>query len=508
MKILTPFAFSAILAATALLDLASAAPPAAEPVPPGTSFFFCEIRGQGSAEGTLDRLGIPESFNFHPEEAVVRDFLRNRDIACSAIVFGVRYAPAVCFFNSLVPADRKAFSDLLAANNWSREPTTPEGFKVVAAPYRKFRYYITASGGNTVVSENPNALQAALSLFPTGPGGLPVDGDIAVQLPMEMLKQPRAKTAAVAGFLDQGRIDTLAVGIGIDGGTGSDGGTGFLHARLSPRAGNQLAEGLRASGPIPPSAACVNLPGAVAFVAKAPGGTKAAPASPAAQPFSLAVFPSSRPNTLPSVLAYLGLDDPPAAREAVLKQTRNEVALVPASPHRGIAVDTLSVTDPKALSGLLPARIGSFPASDFFGNGLASGELSLSFAWLPDGLLLAFNDTDASLLPAAIDSVLDGTAVPFESSSAFRDAFPSPDGPAFAIAHLDLPALLPLLPSEVTAALPSIPSPCPVDLFSCNAPDGSLVLRLRVPAALPPAIIGMATKGGKRASSPSPKPER
>lgn len=503
MKTRIPFAF---FAAATLLGLAYAAPSSDDPTLPGTPFLLCDIRGQGSAEGTLDRLGIPESFNFHPEEAVVRDFLRDRDIACSAIVFGVRRPKPVSFFPSLSVADRKAFSGLLAANSWSREPPTPEGFKVVAPPVRKFRYYITASGGNAVVSEDPAALRAALTLFPGGPGGLPVEGDIAVQIPTEIIKQPSAKTTAFGGFLEQCLVDRLAVGIGIDDGTGPDGGTAFLHALFSPRPGARLAEGLRASGPIPPSAACVNLPGSVAFLAKAPGGAKASPASPAAQPFSLAVFPSSRPDAPPSVLAYLGLDDPPAARETLLAACPPSLAVTPAAPHRGIAVDTFSVTDPGALSSLLSARIGSFPASGIFGEGLASGELPLSLAWLPDGLLLAFNDPGSALLPAAIDAALDGTAVPFENTAAFRDAFPVPDGPAFAIVHLDLPALLPLLPSEVTAFLPSIPPPCPVDLFACNAPDGSLVLRLRAPAALPPAIIGMATKRGKPSSSPAPDP--
>jgi hypothetical protein len=117
---------------------------------------------------------------------------------------------------------------------------------------------------------------------------------------------------------------------------------------------------------------------------------------------------------------------------------------------------------------------------------------NLDFAAMPSGILAAVSSSREAL-PAVIDAAIDGTFPAFESSPAFREAFPRPDARAVAILHhargLDF----------VSAVIPFYEGP-PVDrdggpplafdLFAYVTPDASLAIRIRYPLALVKAFAG------------------
>ncbi|MBR6022566.1 MAG: hypothetical protein IK066_09150, partial [Kiritimatiellae bacterium] len=209
----------------------------------------------------------------------------------------------------------------------------------------------------------------------------------------------------------------------------------------------------------------------------------------------------------PRALAFIGLNDLPEARTALhdlLARHADALSLDSPSPHRNIAIDTLSIASPDALAALLEtAGLPPYTARAIVDSNIPAALSPVSLAWLPDGLLVAVNDDASALLPAAIDAALDGTATPFESTPAFRAAYPYPDAPAFAIAHLDLPAILDLLPWKLQFKDEPLPTPCPIDLFAYIASDASLVTRLRAPASLLTAIKHFSLPSGSAGGPPA-----
>ena len=494
-----------LLAAAIAATLAHAAP-----IRPGTPYTLDEIRGYATLERTLDRLGIELARQYHPEEAPVYSFLRDRDIADTTLNFDPFASASPVHFLSLSPADRQAFLDLLAAESWSNEPDTPEGWQVFVPPTAPFRYYIASADRKTAFSKDPDALRAALDLYPSIPALLPAEGDLVKQYRPDFLKPSRGTPFLTPDVISLFRrhVDTVTAGLGIDADTLA------LQAVLTPLPASKLADLLASCGPIPPSTACVNLPGAIACLAfgTAPTPDANLPLSPLPfsglenwcdrfnvnQPSSAALYPPAAPGALPRALAFTGLNDLPEARTALLDllaRHADAIALASPSPHRNIAIDTLSIASPDALAALLETA-GLTPYTARARSNFAAALSPISLAWLPDGLLVAVNDDASALLSAAIDAALDGTATPFESTPAFRAAYPYPDGPAFAIAHLDLPALLDLLPWKLEFKDEPLPTPCPIDLFAYIASDASLVTRLRAPASLLKAIKHGSISGG------------
>lgn len=492
--------------AAALLALATAASALAA----GTPYTLDEIRGYATLERTLDRLGIELARQYHPEEAPVYAFLRDRDIADTTLQFDPFASASPVHFLSLSPADRQAFLDLLAAESWSNEPDTPEGFQVFVPPTAPFRYYIASADRKTAFSKDPDALRAALDLYPSIPALLPAEGDLVKQARPDSLKPSRGTPFLTPDVISLFRrhVDTVTAGLGIDADTLA------LQAVLTPLPASKLADLLASCGPIPPATACVNLPGAIACLAfgTAPNPDANLPLSPLPfsglenwcdrfnvnQPSSAALYPPAAPGALPRALAFTGLNDLPEARtalHALLARHADAIALASPAPHRNIAIDTLSIASPDALAALLETA-GLPPYTARARSNFAAALSPISLAWLPDGLLVAVNDDASALLPAAIDAAIDGTATPFESTPAFRAAYPYPDGPAFAIAHLDLPALLDLLPWKLQFKDEPLPDPCPIDLFAYIASDASLVTRLRAPASLLKAIKHGSLSGG------------
>ncbi len=507
-----------LLAAALAANLAAAAP-----IRPGTPYALEEIRGQATLERTLDRLGIELEIRHHPEEAPVFAFLRDRDIADTSLQFDYFTSAPPVHFLALSPDDRQAFLDLLAAESWSNEPDTPEGYQVFVPPPAPFRYYIAAADRNTVLSKDPDALRAALDLYPSIPALLPAEGDIVKQYRPDFLKPSRGTPFLTPDTISLFRhhVDTVTSGLGIDADTLA------LQAVLPPLPASKLADLLASCGPIPPSTACVNLPGAIASFAAGP--VPALPASPLVgpagafdrylenQPFSATLYPPAAPVSLPRALAFFGLNDLPDARSALhalLARHPDALSLASPDPYRDIAVDTLSIASPASRTP--SAASIDAPLDDLFGSNppawalladsLASPNLPISLAWLPDGLLIAVNDPDSALLHAAIDATLDGGLATrqFEQSPAFRAAYPYPDGPALVVAHLDLPAILDLLPVKLVFKDTPLPDPCPIDLFAYIASDSSLVTRLRAPASLLKAIKrGSIAPAGGAGGSPS-----
>ncbi|MBR6022894.1 MAG: hypothetical protein IK066_10830, partial [Kiritimatiellae bacterium] len=213
------------IVAAILLSIAIAAGAPAGPVPPGTAYTLVECRGQDSVERMLDRGGIPDPFGFHPEEAAFRGFLRDRDIAHTTVLFTAGPFPETTFY-SFSPDDRQAFFELLAAESWTNEPDTPEGWQVVVPPSGSFRYCIASVDGKTAVSENPDALRAALDLQPSLPDSLPAEGDIAGQIRSDCLQDSAFDPDRMA--LVRRNVDSLSAGLGLDGDTLA------LHAVLAP----------------------------------------------------------------------------------------------------------------------------------------------------------------------------------------------------------------------------------------------------------------------------------
>ena len=85
-----------LLAAALAATLAHAAP-----IRPGTPYTLDEIRGYATLERTLDRLGIELARQYHPEEAPVYSFLRDRDISDTALNFDPFASAAPVHFLSL-----------------------------------------------------------------------------------------------------------------------------------------------------------------------------------------------------------------------------------------------------------------------------------------------------------------------------------------------------------------------------------------------------------------------
>lgn len=502
-----------------LLSLSASA--FAAPIPPGTPYTLHEIRGHAAFERSCARIGILEfRFQFPDEEAPILDFLRNHDVVDTTVNFHLTGSKPTVHVLSLSPADRQAFLDLFAAESWTREPDTPEGWQVFVPPSAAFRYHIAAVDGKTVFSRDPDALRAALGLYPSLPDRLPVDGDIVFQFGAEEVMHTSGLPPAIAAEI-QGNIDTLTVGLGTDAESLA------LHAILVPRPLSKLAAQLRSHGPIPPSTACVNLPGAISFFAEGParnpsssafGGAGVPSAFSSAvvrrtynQPFSAAFYPPATPGAFPRILVFQGINDLPTARSALrslFARHADAFALVSAPSHRGIPVDTLYASDPDAVADLLETHLGhnrhNPEARALILRSFATGRRILSFGWLPEGLLFTLNDDAGdALLHSAIDAALDGTATPFGETPAFRAAFPEPGGPAQALARLDLPAIAPLLPSPFDSICRQVPASCPVDLFAWTAPDASLVLRLRAPLTLPQAFAPPRNPPGK-SGNPAP----
>ena len=479
-----------------LLSLAASA--LAAPIPPGTPYALDEIRGHAAFERSCARIGILKfQFQFPDEEAPVLDFLRKHDVVDTAVNFRTDSKPTVHIL-SLSPADRQAFLDLFA-ESWTREPDTPEGWQVFVPPSAAFRYHIAAVDGKTAFSKDPDALRAALDLYPTLPDRLPADGDIVFQFGGEDVMRTSFLPPAIAAEI-QGNVDTLTFGLGTDADSLA------LHAILAPRPLAKLAAYLRRTcGPIPPSTACVNLPGAIAFLVEGPSdpsssrfwGSSIPPGSSSAlagridnQPFSAAFYPPATPGAIPRALFFQGVNNLPTARSALRSlfgRHSDALSLASAAPYRDIPVDTLDIASADALQTLLSHSISNSTSLAFIGA-LAELNPSLSFAWLPNGLLLAFNDTDFSLLHGAIDAVLDGTTTPLDQISVFQAAVPAAEAPVRSLIHLDLPAIAPYLPRPFNSICHQVPAPCPLDLVASGAPGTSLVLRLRAPLSLPQAF--------------------
>ncbi|MBQ7252560.1 MAG: hypothetical protein IJS32_08175 [Kiritimatiellae bacterium] len=492
-----------------LLSLVLSATAFAAPIPPGTPCTLHEIRGHAALERAAARIGILQfQFQFPDEEATVLDFLRNHDVVDTTVNFHLTGSQPKAHFLALSPADRQAFLDLLSAESRTREPDTPEGFQVFVPPSTAFRYHIAAVDGKTAFAKDPDALRAALDLYPSLPDRLPADGDIAFQFGGEEVMRTSFLSPSLTAEI-QGNVDTLAVGFGTDADSLA------LHAILAPRTTSQLAAHLRSCGPIPPSTACVNLPGAIAFFAEGPAPTpfsssfgtqesaflSALARRTGNQPFSAAFHPPATPGAFPRILGFQGLNDLHTARSALhslFARHSDAFALVSSPSHRGIPVDTLYASDPDAIADFLETHLGhnrhNPEARALILRSFATGRRGLSFAWLPEGLLFSLNDAGDTLLHSAIDAALDGTATPFEQTP----AFPEPDGPAHVLARLDLPTIAPFLPSPFDSLCRQVPASCPVDLFACVAPDGSLVIRLRAPLSLPQAFAHSKNQGTRK----------
>ncbi|MBQ9345460.1 MAG: hypothetical protein IJT88_09635, partial [Kiritimatiellae bacterium] len=398
-------------------------------------------------------------------------------------------------------------------------------------PTAPFRYYIASADRKTAFSKDPDALRAALDLYPSIPALLPAEGDIVKQYRPDFLKPSRSRRARERNLdryhsdgipfltpdvisLFRRHVDTVTAGLGIDADTLA------LQAVLTPLPTSKLADLLASCGPIPAATACVNLPGAIASFAAGPAPSL--PPGPLAgperafdrylenQPFSATLYPPAPPSALPRALAFFGLNDLPDARSALharLARHSDALSIASPDPYRDIAVDTLSFASPDALADLLDNLFGpNLAACALLANAPSSANVPVSLAWLPDGLLVAVNDPDSALLHAAIDATLDGglSTLQFEQSPAFRAAYPYPDGPALVVAHLDLPAILDLLPWKLQFKDEPLPTPCPIDLFAYIASDASLVTRLRAPASLLKAIKhGSISPSGSAVVSPS-----
>ena len=473
----------------ALPDIAATAPDIPDVA------LLAEIRGPATLARTCDRLGFPLPLSFEAEEAPIRDFLLDRNPAIATVDFAD--APDGANILSLDPAGRDAFFALFAENGWSNDPDTAEGFRVFVSPSGTFREYVAELDTKLLVSTSPAHLATACALYPSLPPRLPAEGDIVVQLPASALDSfADGDTAEFQTFLAN-NFSSLTAGLGLDGDTAA------LQAVVTPVPVAPLSDLCHALGPIPPDAACVNLPGALAFFAEGtcpdlrdlfPDAFADEPLAAALerhtanQPASAALFPPAA-SRIPRGLVYMGLNDPAALRAALLdllSRRADAIAVATDASHRDIPVDTLSIADPDALQDLLAAQFGPNPQFALVPYLYHTLNPTLALAWLPDALLVAFNDADSALLHPALDSLLDGglSARQFEQSPAFQSAFPHPDAPAHALAHLDLDALLAAYAIDLPLALPA---PCPLDLFAYIASDASLAIRLRLPFLRSPA---------------------
>jgi hypothetical protein len=536
-------AIAAILLAAILAIGATAAPAA------GT--YLLEIRGEATADRTLERLGLPSTSDFYrDDETALRDFFFSRDV--SSLSPGC-FNGGSAIVSTLSPADCNALFSLYDAEGWSREPDTPEGVQAFVPPSRSHTNYLATVGGKTVEAESLSALQAAIDVLPTLPATLPAEGDAVIQIggnDLATLFQTPGNAVRI-----RRHIATVAAGIGLDGDT-----TAF-HAVLVPVPGSQLDAFLRDCGTIPSFTDWIDLPGSVAFFAEGAvpdlrGIFPAACANPVAaalerctakRPCAATLFPPATPSGLPRALFFTGINDLAAVRTALLDVLAHHEDAISVStrrqPLRGeplpagqtdavsaasdtleltfsVPIDTLSVASTDALAALLSRFISDASPSAFLGA-LADANPTLTLAWVaPFGLLAAVNDADATLLDGAISNIIlalhattfSRDPLPFEETHAFRAAFPGPDAPAHAIAHLDFAPLASVrsLPSPLDlsdagslklAVLAyacsllryfDLPDPCPVDFFSCVAENGSVVLRLRAPANLVRGMVESA----------------
>ena len=369
-----------------------------------------------------------------------------------------------------------------------------------------------------VVARIPDFLNALSAL----PSTIPAEGDIVLQITGDTLA-----TLAGGGLFSsfaRRNYATCTAGLGLDGDTAA------LQLVVAPIPCSGLDDGIAACGPISPATACVNHPGAIAFAARGPGPLlfpheQNQPGEllclfVATRSVAASVFPPVHPLGLPRMLGFMeirpGHDDPAETRDGFLSLFSSHVFAIDTTTYRDFPLDTITVAAPDAFAAFLDDRLGPAGATAHavVAQGLASGHMTLSTATLPDGHLVALNDADGTLLRAAIDALLDGglSTRLFEQSPAFRAAFPPPDAPAHAIAHLDLSDLdaicgfsdlgfLPLLGIPLSSN--SIPSPCPIDLFAYIASDSSLVTRLRAPVPLLHSLAAPDGGPSARQSSPS-----
>ena len=457
---------------------------------PAAGIVLGESRGEAAAARTFERLGLHNYSCWEPEETAFRDFFLSRD---THVLFRYHVGGHATFISALSPADCDAYFALCAAESWSNAPGTPEGIQAFVPPSRSFTNYVASVDGHILVSGSLDDLQSTLDALPALPATLSAEGDFVLQFTGNDLAAIFDSPVPGSSPEITDNIASFAAGLGLDGDTAA------LHLVHAPVPGSAFAADIAACGPIPPSTACVNLPGTTAFCARGPAcplrfGLK----SPlvqlwnrfcATRPFAAALFPPDAPSTHPRVLAFMDVPEAsgnsPAVRETFLDSVRrhSDALELAAASYRGIPVDTVTVANPDALPPFLsrhflcPEHLAPFLASV-----IAPPRATVRIAWLPDGWLASFYDPGDTLLRDAIDAALDGTATPFDQSPAFRDAFPTPAAPPFALAHADLHAFA-FLKSFV-----DFPDPCPVDLFACVAADGTHATRLRVPADLVKSI--------------------
>jgi hypothetical protein len=435
-----------------LVALGASAAPEGRP----SARLLLELRGEATAQSTLDRLGLPSLLETRPEELPFRDFFLSRNL--SAFVAGP-FPGHPATIRTLAPDERDALPALYASGNWSRGPDTPEGFQSFVPPSAAFTNFVSAVGGKWVSSEDPNALRDAIEAISTLPATLPAEGDLAI----------RFSGADFATTASPGNAERIRRNLGtFTAGLGLDGHDAVFHALLEPVPGSGLADTLGACGPVPAAAACVNLPGSFAFHVQGPGSPVVRDKD-AAHGFAVSFFPPSRPERVPRGRLLFFYADP--ARETQLRDRRKtaDTFAVVSTAYRGIPVDTVPAASADILMQAIARSLG-IPEQ----SAALFPRPVLRFAWLPGGHLLAVNDDDSYLLHAAIDAALDGTAIPFWDSS----SFPVSGDPVPLLAHLDLGVIAPLL----SVTLPfEIPSSCPVDLLARMTPGGTLDVRLRAP---------------------------
>lgn len=289
-------------------------------------------------------------------------------------------------------------------------------------------------------------------------------------------------------------ISSVNFGIALDGDTVA------LQIVLPPSSDTPLAAWLRSIPPIPDSTTCVNRPDAVATFALAPLPPLPddLPVRPSRNMREFAAFlnrhpripvsaallrPPRKNDDTPSLLAFAGFDDPAVPFASLFRAFGS---FGTNTVHRNVAVLAPVPED--------NAPLPDSPAWKIFRD-LRDGSNEMpSFAALPTGVLAAAN-APRKAVSKAIDAALDATLPPFESSPAFRDAFPYPDARAVAVLHVDLRALAAAYPDIthfIGLDLSEIENddgrPLSLDAFLYVAPDASLALRVRVPLAVANAL--------------------
>ena len=475
-----------------------------------------ELRGPASAYSTLSQIA-PAFCNAFFDTPLAR-------LVCSldlpAFTFDDRDSGPFVFSDD--PATAAALASALTQNGWNlRDFSIPEEWPPSTRLYvqdadaaTNHPILLIPHDRHILLTDTPVVVRIPdfLDALSTLPNRLPAEGDIVAQITGDNLAT-LADDNLFSSFARR-NIATLTAGLGLDGDTAA------LQLVVAPIPCSGLDNGIDACGPISPSTACVNLPGAIAFAARAPGPLLVPHVQNqlgellclfvATRSVAASFFPPVRPIGPLRMLGFMesrpGKDDPAETREGFLSIFSTNVFAIDTTSYRGFPLDSITVADPDAFAAILDNCLGSKGATAhaIVAQGIASGHLTLSTASLPAGHLIALNDIDGTLLRAAIDAALDGglSTRPFDQSPAFRAAFPHPDAPAHVIAHLDLSDLaaiqraigLDFIPI-LGISLSSIPTPCPIDLFAYVTPDSSLVIRLRLPILRSPS---------PPASAPSP----